>query len=744
MGQTDDRSEADNTDSDDCVVAPPSFATGCTASGAKGGNGRSIEEESLESVLRDADREMVACEEAFNAARKKLVAARNFRQEIADQLESLQNARLQSESAVQWKHTQPWTEELRRVCWEFFNVGSFRRNQEETLNAVLGGRDVFLVAPTGAGKSLCFQAPALVTKKLTVVISPLLSLMHDQVLALRAVGIRAAMLSSNESREDQNKVRADLKALVPAKTAKARDTPSPDGLLVVYVTPERIAKSKLFMSVLEQIYGAGRLGLLAIDEAHCISQWGHDFRPDYEKLAALRVQFPKTPILALTATANSTVAGDVQKSLGIRGLEFRSPTNRSNLFYMVRHRPKAPGEVLAAVARSIRLFPRGTPGIVYCFTRKEAESVCQGLCTLEDPVPAVFYHGDLDAATRHRIYDMWVEGTVNVIVATVAFGMGINKSDVRFVIHAGLPSSLHHYYQEAGRAGRDGLPALCLLLYRPSDIPRHSVMNYYKPAALRELYDVARYCQEACCRRKMLSRHFGEEVPPCKSHCDVCYTSPKVDVEGPVRKKLRRSAAVDEMDLQIAALKLVTEANSAEEPVTMLKLGEKMQRVCKATGEERLEDMQYAIMAMLSTQYLQETFKHSPYATNAYLSVTAKGERVLNGSESVSSDARVLSIPPLLLRMQVVLGPVKTAQVEVATSSQIDAGTRDRRRLLHKLRDRIGREMGIPGKFVLTDAEMYALAASSRTDSLLNALPVAKRRLYGESVLAIVGGTVQS
>ena len=146
--------------------------------------------------------------------------------------------------------------------------------------------------------------------------------------------------------DHEHKVRADLKALVPAKTAKARDTPSPDGLLVVYVTPERIAKSKLFMSVLEQIYGAGRLGLLAIDEAHCISQWGHDFRPDYEKLAALRVQFPKTPILALTATANSTVAGDVQKSLGIRGLEFRSPTNRSNLFYMVRHRPKAPGEAM--------------------------------------------------------------------------------------------------------------------------------------------------------------------------------------------------------------------------------------------------------------------------------------------------------------------------------------------------------------------------------------------------------------
>ncbi|CAE7768458.1 RECQL2 [Symbiodinium pilosum] len=190
-------------------------------------------------------------------------------------------------------------------------------------------------------------------------------------------------------------------------------------------------------------------------------------------------------------------------------VELRAPTDRPNLFYAVRHRPKAAADVLAAVLSTILLFPRGTPGLVYCITRKEAEVLRQGLAA--GGVPCEFYHGDLDAAARQKVHSSWVEGRIDVVVATVAFGMGINKSDVRFVVHAGLPASLHHYYQEAGRAGRDGKPALCLLLYRPSDVPRHSVMNYYKPASLRELYGAAMYCQGRECRRARISRHFGED-----------------------------------------------------------------------------------------------------------------------------------------------------------------------------------------------------------------------------------------
>eukprot|EP00439_Symbiodinium_sp_Y106_P086461 s485_g33.t1 len=316
---------------------------------------------------------------------------------------------------------------------------------QEALNAILAGRDVFLVAPTGAGKSLCFQAPSLLRSNLTVA-AALGGLdqelcLKDQVMALQALGIKAAMLSSSDSREDQTKIRAEMKAL----TAKDGG----DGLRILYLTPERLAKSKLVMNLLEKIYAADRLGLLAIDEAHCISQWGHDFRQDlmlgrllmvlgrfsaskplledYERLAALRVQFPQTPILALTATATQTVAGDVQRCLGMAGaVELRAPTDRPNLFYAVRHRPKAAADVLAMVLSTIQLFPRGTPGLVYCFTRKEAEQLRQGLA--EAGVPCEFYHGDLDASARQRVHSSWVEGRISVVVATVAFGMGINKS----------------------------------------------------------------------------------------------------------------------------------------------------------------------------------------------------------------------------------------------------------------------------------------------------------------------------
>eukprot|EP00434_Breviolum_minutum_P029108 symbB.v1.2.025747.t1/scaffold2519.1/size77074/4 len=246
--------------------------------------------------------------------------------------------------------------------------------------------------------------------------------MQDQVLSLRAVGVAAAMMSSSDSREEQTRVRKALSKL----TSAAGESEDKE-LRVLYLTPERIAKSKLVMNLLEKIYAAGRLGLIAVDEAHCISQWGHDFRQDYEKLAALRVQFPKTPILALTATATRAVANDVQKCLNLTSVvELRAPADRSNLFYAVRHRPKGAAEVLEMVLATIKLFPAGTPGLVYCITRKEAESLREGLA---QHLPCAFYHGDLTAESRRKVHSAWVEGQIHVVVATVAFGMGINKAD---------------------------------------------------------------------------------------------------------------------------------------------------------------------------------------------------------------------------------------------------------------------------------------------------------------------------
>eukprot|EP00971_Amphidinium_carterae_P325733 6456149-Amphidinium_carterae.1 len=218
------------------------------------------------------------------------------------------------------------------------------------------------------------------------------------------------------------------------------------------------------------------------------------------------------------------VAADVRKCLGIPlAVELRSATNRANLHYAVRLRPKTSADAIQSIIKIVKQFPAGTPGIVYCITRKEAEQIDAAMRSAEDaPIESAFYHADLTAEARERVHSRWMEGHLAVVVATVAFGMGINKADVRFVIHAGLPSSLHHYYQEAGRAGRDGEAALCVLMYRPSDVMRHSVMNYWKPGSLRELYSMARYCHASTCRRASLARAFGEAAPPCAKGCDVC------------------------------------------------------------------------------------------------------------------------------------------------------------------------------------------------------------------------------
>ena len=357
--------------------------------------------------LAEAEASLQAAAEELAAARRRYREAQKHRDALAEELEQLSSLTASitvDHEDCKWSSVQPWSKNLASKCKEYFNVEGFRPNQEEAMNAILLGHDVFLVAPTGAGKSLCFQAPALVTGALTVVISPLLALMHDQVTSLRALGICASMLSSGDSREGQAQVRADMKALASKGGGALR---------VIYLTPERLAKSKLVMSTLEQIYNAGRLALIAIDEAHCISQWGHDFRPDYERLAALRVQFPKTPILAITATATPEVAADVRKCLGItHAIEFRSATNRPNLQYMVRLRRKAAADYVASILEVIHLFPAGTPGIVYCISRKEAEQITELLASASTPVRCAFYHGELTQDARERVQTKWVEGEI--------------------------------------------------------------------------------------------------------------------------------------------------------------------------------------------------------------------------------------------------------------------------------------------------------------------------------------------
>lgn len=688
----------------------------------------SDQELQLRAALSQALRDVERCQEAVRSAKQALQAAVQRKEQLETELEDLEVGSVSSED---WETKQPWSEKLRKACEEIFGVTSFRTNQEEAMNALLSKRDVFLVAPTGAGKSLCFQAPALVTGNLTLVVSPLLSLMQDQVMSLRAVGVGAAMLSNSDSREEQTRIRKAM-----SKLATASNGTEAEELRVLYLTPERLAKSKLVMNLLEKIYAAGRMALIAIDEAHCISQWGHDFRPDYEKLAALRIQFPKTPILALTATATRSVAADVQKCLNLTSVvELRAATNRSNLFYAVRHRPKDASEVLAMVLKTIKLFPAGTPGLVYCITRKEAECLREGL---SQHVPCAFYHGDLTAEARQKVHSSWVEGNIHVVVATVAFGMGINKADVRFVIHAGLPASLHHYYQESGRAGRDGKAALCLVLYRPSDVTRHSAMNYYKPQFLREIYGVAMYCQRRECRRQQISRHFGEAIPECRGGCDVCAEAAQATTEPKPPKRQRQEKREVPAEAWRAACEVAVAQRGKEEQLTLVKLGDRVQKACKWRGEPAGEDALYVVMSLLGTGYFREEFRHSPYTTNAYLVATLSADGLLDG-QKIAAETLDLGSYNALLHSPVDPGRAVSVAEKFAAlrrPTATDPVEVERLRCLRQLRSALGRRTEVPGQFILTDGDLAQL--TRKPPELKEDLPLsaAKRKLYGDAIIS--------
>ncbi|MDX6557778.1 MAG: ATP-dependent helicase RecQ, partial [Blastocatellia bacterium] len=331
---------------------------------------------------------------------------------------------------------------------QFFGFDSFRPLQEEIIRDSLAGRDVLALLPTGGGKSLCFQLPALARAGLTVVVSPLISLMKDQVDALQASGVAATFLNSS-LKADEARVR--LRGLHSGEYR------------LLYVAPERMMLSG-FLSDLRR----WNVNLLAIDEAHCISEWGHDFRPEYRRLAELRQHFPEVPLMALTATATERVRLDIVKQLHLREPQrYVASFNRPNLMYRVLGKSKAYDQVLNFVNSRAN-----ESGIVYCQSRKSAESVAERLSA--DGVMARPYHAGLDAQERSSNQELFLRDEVRVICATIAFGMGINKPNVRFVVHHDLPKNVEGYYQETGRAGRDGLPSECLLLFSAGDAVKYS------------------------------------------------------------------------------------------------------------------------------------------------------------------------------------------------------------------------------------------------------------------------------
>ncbi|KAJ1371831.1 Bloom syndrome protein [Parelaphostrongylus tenuis] len=413
-------------------------------------------------------------------------------------------------------------EEVYRTLKEKFGFNSFRHRQKTAVTAVLLGYDAFVLMPTGAGKSLCYQLPAVLSNGVTVVVSPLKSLIEDQRLKMRELGIPCEALTSDLSQSDQTVIYNRLMC-------------SPPDIKLLYITPEKISASGRLASVFASLHRRHFLSRFVIDEAHCVSQWGHDFRPDYTKLQSLRHDYaePKVQIVALTATATPKIVADTRDHLGIGDSKlFISSFVRTNLTYEIVL--KAAKTFLNVVQKMMQLYP-GKAGIVYCLSREECEIVCTSLT--KAGLNADVYHAGLPDKARIEVQHRWLRNTINVICATIAFGMGIDKPDVRFVIHYSLPKSIEGYYQETGRAGRDGQPAYCLLLYNYQDAIRLRKMiesdDCQAPASVRamhlqNIYQVVSYCENvSVCRRKILVEHFGEvyDAQVClKSNtpCDVC------------------------------------------------------------------------------------------------------------------------------------------------------------------------------------------------------------------------------
>jgi ATP-dependent DNA helicase RecQ len=384
----------------------------------------------------------------------------------------------------------------------FFGYDSFRPHQLEIITDALAGRDTFALLPTGGGKSLCFQLPAVLRSGLTVVVSPLIALMKDQVDQLTASGIFATCLNSS----------------LPAGEARARLRGLHEGSFkLLYVAPERLMLS----GFLEDL-NKWNVSLFAIDEAHCISEWGHDFRPEYRQIPQLRDHFPDVPFMACTATATDRVRSDIVESLRLRepGIHIGS-FNRENLLYRVVPRESAYDQIV----RFLRERPNES-GIIYCQSRKSTESLASELAA--DKFLALPYHAGLSNEERARNQDSFLRDETKIICATIAFGLGINKSNVRFVIHRDLPKNIEGYYQETGRAGRDGLPSECVLLFNAGDVVKHGIFIDQKPEpeksiARRQLNEIVHFAESTECRRAQLLRYFSEIFPHDNcGDCDNC------------------------------------------------------------------------------------------------------------------------------------------------------------------------------------------------------------------------------
>ncbi len=587
---------------------------------------------------------------------------------------------------------------------EVFGYPEFRPHQREIVEHAIGGGDAFVLMPTGGGKSLCYQVPALHRPGTAIVVSPLISLMKDQVDALRANGVAAAYLNSSLSSEEAAQVVRDLRA---------------GALDLLYVAPERLMLDG-FIELLRTV----ELALFAIDEAHCVSQWGHDFRPEYVQLGGLRALFPDVGLLALTATADDTTREDVRARLHLLDAPvFAAGFDRPNIRYTVADKTNARTQLKRFLDER-----HGESGIVYCLTRKRVDEVAKRL--KDDGFRAAAYHAGMAADKRSRVQERFLRDEVDVVVATVAFGMGIDKPDVRFVVHYDCPKNIEGYYQETGRAGRDGLPAEALLLFGLQDVvtARMLVERGENRDQVRieshKLDAMVGFAEAVTCRRRVLLGYFGEALEQDCGNCDVCLDPPEV-YDGTVEAQ-KALSAVARLE-QRFGIGYVIDVLRGADTERIREWGHDALSVYGIGSDLSKEEWAHVIRQLIHRGYVYQDI-----AAYSVLKLTEAARPVLRGEE------------PVLLSRQRVRAKAEKRPKRPAAAAVVGDYDETLFESLRELRRELAAEQGVPAYVVFGDRTLLDMAArrpGSREEMLeVHGVGEAKLERYGEVFLERIAG----
>ena len=609
---------------------------------------------------------------------------------------------------------------LRTALKQHFGFERFRPGQEAIVRDALAHRDLLAVMPTGGGKSLCFQLPALLMPGVMIVVSPLIALMQDQVRLLADNGIAATFLNSSLKAGEGGERMA---ALLRGETK------------LLYLAPERLLMAEFLDGFLPRLAEAQGISAITIDEAHCVSEWGHDFRPEYRQLSRLRERLPQVPVYAFTATATPRVREDIVRQLALKNAAIHVASfDRANLFYAVKPKGSRTYAELLAQARN------GGSGIVYCLSRKRVEELSDKLRA--DGVAALPYHAGLDAETRAGNQDRYIRDDVGVMVATVAFGMGINKPDVRWVTHYDLPKSLEGYYQEAGRAGRDGEPAHCTLYFGAGDIHTAEFLIAQKldpvtaeplveeqRMARQQLRQVLDYAETSACRRRVQLAYFGEDFPGSCGACDNCTTPREIeDWTLPAQQLLSTVARLAKLGQRFGAGHVIDILRGAKTEKLVRQNHEAISTY--GLGKDRpVEDWRHLVRVLKHEGLIGESQDGYPVLT-----LTAGSWLVLKGERRVE-----LAAPP---RAEKAPRERRRGRGGATEATPLAGAEEQLFQQLRALRKQLADEQGVPPYVVFADAALRAMAqrqpATLTAFAEIPGVGEAKLKHYGEAFTALI------